>query len=192
MRKKLIFITLCMAFFLFTGCSGTKQIDKVAIAETVTIEDGEYTFYLLSKEDVPKGITIEADSLKEACKLAKDKYIPELSISKIELLLVNEKIYKDVLKNDIEYISKQAKFSPLLNVAICDKNTIKLLSEKKGTSDLIKEQIIHLKKKDESVCVNSLSIFNSFSNKQNKEFCVSYINSQKELSINCIKIFPEK
>lgn len=190
MLKKLICIIFCMIFVFMTGCSGTKQIDKVSLAETVTVDDGGYTFYLLSKEDTPKGIKIEAKSLKEACKLAKEKYIPELSTSKIELLLFDEKIYKDVLKNDIEYISSQAKFSPLLNVAVCDKNTIKLLAEDKDTSNLIKEEIIHLKKKDKNVCVNSLSIFNNFSDKQNKEFCISYINSQKELSVDCIKITP--
>ena len=190
MLKKLLCIIFCMTLIFLTGCSGTKQIDKVSLAQTVAVDDEGYTFYLLSKEDASKGITIEAKSLKEACKFAKEKYIPELSTSKIELLLYNEKIYKDVMKNDIEYISSQAKFSPLLNVAVCDKNTIKLLSEDKSTSELIKEQIIHLKKKDKNVCVNSLSIFNNFSNKQNKEFCISYINSQKELSVNSLKITP--
>lgn len=192
MFKKLLCIILCILSVCLTGCTSSKQIDKASIAETVTANEASgqrvYTFYLLSSADSPEGISVPANSFKEACRLAKDKYIPDLSLSKLELLIIEENIYKDVMKKDIEYISEKASLSPLLYVTICDKNTIKRISEDKKTPELIEEQILLLKNKNNDVNINSLSIFNNFSQVHNEEFCVSYINSQNELKADKIEI----
>lgn len=192
MFKKIMCIMLCILSLFLAGCTGTKQIDKASIAETVTVDENSYTFYLLSSEDAPQGVSVPAKTFKEACTLAKEKYIPNLSLSKLELLIINKKIYKDVLVKDLQYISETAEFSPLLYVVMSDKNTIKTISEDKNAPELIEEQIILQKNKNNDISINSLSIFNNFSSEQDKEFCVSYINSQKELKADKMKISVKK
>lgn len=192
MYKKLMCVVISALLLMLTGCKGTKQIDKASIAETVTVDENTYTFYLLSGEDAPQGVSVDAVSFEEACNLAKKKYIPNLSLSKLELLIINEKIYKDVLEKDIEYISEQPEFSPLMYVTLSDKNTIELISKDKKVPTLIEEQIIQLKNNNDDVNTNSLSIFNNFSSSLNDEFSVSYINSNKEIKAEKIEISVKK
>ncbi len=196
MFKKLLCIILISVSVFTVGCSNSKQIDKASITETVTVDELNdqrvYTFYLLSSEEKPKFIAVPSDNLKNACTLAREKYIPNLSLAKIELYAVNEKIYSDVLIDDIIFISKQSDISPVANVILCDSETLGKFPQEKEMAENIAEHIVLLKKKDKSVSTDCLSIFNNFSNMNKGELSVSYINSKNELKTEAIKINVKK
>ncbi len=196
MIKKLLCIMLSLLSVFATGCTSSKQIDKASIVETVTVDekDGQkvYTFYLLSGEEKPKSVAVPSDNFKNACDLAKEKYIPNLSLAKFELYSVNEKIYSDVLTDDMKFISEQAYFSPVAYVTLCDSETLKKFSEEKETAVEIEEHLSLLNRKDKQVSIDCLSIFNNFSNTKSGELLVSYINSKNELKAETVKINVKK
>lgn len=196
MTKKIIFIFLCILSVLFTGCSSSKQVDKASIAETVTAgeKDGRicYTFYLLSSSDTPVFTSVFADSFEQACTKAKSDYIPNLSLSKLELFITEERIADNTLKTDIKYISENPYFSPLMYVTLCDENLAEKFVNDKKLPEQVEEYIILLKNKNNEISLNSLSIFNNFYSDTNKEFSVSYINSEKEIKAETIKFNAEK
>ncbi len=192
MFKKLFCAVLCLSMIFICGCSNSKQIDKASLAETVTVSEVNgkltYTFYLLSGEDKPQGVSVIANSFREACTLAKEIYIPDLRLEKFELLVVNEKIYSRVLKNDLKYMSEKSFFSPLSYVTLCDENTIKIIEEDKKAPEQIEEYILLLKNKNDDVNINSLSVYNSFAENKGDEICISYINFDNELKVSYLKI----
>ena len=112
MRAKLCVILICLSSVLLSGCQTSRKIETASIIENVSIsaEDSRvcYTFYILSSDDKPKGIRIPADSFGEARKLAESEYIPNLSLSKLELLMIEDSVLEYTLKNDIEYKSLSA------------------------------------------------------------------------------------
>lgn len=192
MPKKIMLILLCVLSILFSGCSSSKQVDKASIAETVTVgeKDGRicYTFYLLSSSDTPVFTSVYADSFGQACTKAKKEFIPNLSLSKLELFITEEKITDKTLKSDIKYISKKPYFSPLMYVTLCDDNLVEKFVNDKKLLEKVEEHIILIKNKNRDVSLNSLSIFNNFFSDSNKEFSVSYINSDEEIKAESIKI----
>ncbi|MDD6988857.1 hypothetical protein [Ruminococcus sp.] len=196
MPKKIILILLCVLSILFSGCSSSKQVDKASIAETVTAgeKDGRicYTFYLLSSSDTPVFTSVFADSFEQACTKAKSEYIPNLSLSKLELFITEEKIMDKTLKSDIKYISEKPYFSPLLYVTLCDDSLVEKFVNDKKLPEQVEEHIVLIKNKNKDISLNCLSIFNNFFSDINKEFSVSYINSDKEIKAESIKINAEK
>ena len=196
MTKKIILIILCLTSILFSGCSSSKQIDKASIAETVTVgeKDGKicYTFYLLSSSDAPVFTSVFADSFEQACSKAKSEFIPNLSLSKLELFITEERIMDKTLKNDIKYISEKPYFSPLMYVTLCDDNLVEKFVNDKKLPEQVEEHIILLKNNNKDLSLNSLSIFNNFYSDSNKVFSVSYINSDKEIKAETLKINAEK
>lgn len=196
MLKKIILILLCISSILFTGCSSSKQVDKASIAETVTVgeKDGRicYTFYLLSSSETPVFTSVFADSFEQACLKAKSEYIPNLSLSKLELFITEEKIMDKTLKTDIKYISEKPCFSPLMYVTLCDENLAGKFVNDKELPEKTEKHIVLLKNKNKDISLNSLSIFNNFYSDSNKEFSVSYINSEKEIKAETRIINAEK
>lgn len=196
MPKKIILILLCISSILFTGCSSSKQVDKASIAETVTVgeKDGRicYTFYLLSSSETPVFTSVFADSFEQACSKAKSEYIPNLSLSKLELFITEEKIMDKTLKTDIKYISEKPCFSPLMYVTLCDENLAEKFVNDKELPEKTEKHIVLLKNKNKDISLNSLSIFNNFYSDSNKEFSVSYINSGKEIKAETRIINAEK
>lgn len=196
MAKKILLIFLCILSVLFTGCSSSKQVDKASIAETVTAgeKDGRicYTFYLLSSSDTPVFTSVFADSFEQACTKAKSEYIPNLSLSKLELFITEEKIMDKTLKSDMKYISEKPYFSPLLYVTLCDDSLVEKFVNDKKLPEQVEEHIVLIKNKNKDISLNCLSIFNNFFSDINKEFSVSYINSNKEIKAESIKINAEK
>ena len=196
MLKKIILILLCISSILFTGCSSSKQVDKASIAETVTVgeKDGRicYTFYLLSSSETPVFTSVFADSFEQACLKAKSEYIPNLSLSKLELFITEEKIMDKTLKTDIKYISEKPCFSPLMYVTLCDENLAEKFVNDKELPEKTEKHIVLLKNKNKDISLNSLSIFNNFYSDSNKEFSVSYINSEKEIKAETRIINDEK
>ena len=196
MPKKIILILLCVLSILFSGCSSSKQVDKASIAETVTVgeKDGRicYTFYLLSSSDTPVFTSVFADSFEQACTKAKSEYIPNLSLSKLELFITEEKIMDKTLKSDIKYISEKPYFSPLMYVTLCDDSLVEKFVNDKKLPEQVEEHIVLIKNKNNDISLNCLSIFNNFFSDFNKEFSVSYINSDREIKAESIKINAEK
>ena len=196
MPKKIILILLCVLSILFSGCSSSKQVDKASIAETVTVgkKDGRicYTFYLLSSSDTPVFTSVFADSFEQACTKAKSEYIPNLSLSKLELFITEEKIMDKTLKSDIKYISEKPYFSPLMYVTLCDDSLVEKFVNDKKLPEQVEEHIVLIKNKNKDISLNCLSIFNNFFSDFNKEFSVSYINSDREIKAESIKINAEK
>lgn len=187
MNKKLLLLFIS-AIILLTGCTDSKPIDKASIAESVTVNKNEYTFFILSSKETPEKIKVNAESFRDACGLAKQKYIPDLSLAKLELFIINEKIYNDVLREDIKYISTQSFFSPQIYITLSDINTIKDMNENKEQSEKIEEQIILLKNKNKDLNTNCLSVYNNISDKKTKEFNVPYITTQDEMRADTKKI----
>lgn len=196
MFKKFLLSLVCLLFIFLSGCSSSKQIDVASLAETVTadIKDGSlcYTFYIIGSDEKVDSVSVFANSFNQACSIAKKSYIPNLSLAKFELFVVNKKIYKEILKSDIEYISSEYYISPLSYVALCDDNTMKFFSETKDAPKVAEEHILLLKNKNKSVNINSLSIFNNFSSAYDREFYIPFINSNEELKAEAIKINSKK
>ena len=194
MSKKIVALLLCFiccVSVLFSGCSEARRIDTAALAENVTVDtvDGKtvYTFFLLSSEDKPCGIDVPADSFEEACDLAENRYIPNISLARIDMIMINKELYKDVMKSDIEYISTQPVYSPNLKVTLCDSNTVKRMKEEKRVPEIIDNELMLTENSTEKVNTTCLSIFNSFS-ESNDDFSVAYISAEKELKIETMKI----
>lgn len=192
MSRKLLSLIMCAAVAMLTGCSDDRRIDKAALAETVTVSnvDGKmmYTFYTLDSSDEQSCVEIQANSFETACVLAKEKYIPNLSLAKFELFVVQKELYEQILENDLEYLSTQYLVSPQLYVVLSDEKTLDNISSSKQTAQQIENYILLLKNKNSEVNINSLSIFNNFKSESNKEFYVSYINSNKEINAEILEI----
>jgi hypothetical protein len=92
------------------------------------------------------------------------------------------------LENDLEYLSTQYLVSPQLYVVLSDEKTLDNISSSKQTAQQIENYILLLKNKNSEVNINSLSIFNNFKSESNKEFYVSYINSNKEINAEILEI----
>ena len=194
--RRAISILLTVVTAVFSGCSNSRQIETASIIKNVSVDrrGGQvvYTFYRLTSEEKPWGIDVPADSFEQACALAGEKYIPNLSLAKLELLMLSEDVYEQVMQDDVDYISTQASFSPIAYVTICDDGAIDRIKETNRTQTLIEEQLILLKKNNPSVNINYLSIFNNFAREGEESFTVPYISSEKELKVSEFKIDREK
>lgn len=188
MRIRLCIILMSLSLLTLTGCRNSRKIETASIIENVAIsqENGKprYTFYTLTSGDKPWGISIPADSFEEACELAEKEYIPNLTLSKLELLMIEDSVVDNVLKTDIEYISSNSSFSPVAYVTLCDRKTIEKFNETTREQDLIEEQLILLKNNNPNVNINYLSVFNNFESAENKEFSVGYITCTDELKVS--------
>ena len=194
--RRAISILLTVVTAVFSGCSNSRQIETASIIKNVSVDrrGGQvvYTFYRLTSEEKPWGIDVPADSFEQACALAGEKYIPNLSLAKLELLMLSEDVYEQVMQDDVDYISTQASFSPIAYVTICDDGAIDRIKETNRTQTLIEEQLILINKNNPSVNINYLSIFNNFAREGEESFTVPYISSEKELKVSEFKIDREK
>ena len=88
-----------------------------------------YNFYLLENSEDVQGVSVEADSLEKAVISAKKAYIPALTLSKLELYLIDSNLGEKTLKTDIDYISKETAISPLTYTALSDTKTLQLFQK---------------------------------------------------------------
>ncbi len=192
MRARLCIVLICLSAVMLSGCQSSRKIETAQIIENVTISERNgqtlYTFYILSSADTPLKTEIPAGSFEQACELAQNQYIPNISLSKLELLMIEEHLIDRVLKTDIEYISTQPSFSPSAFVALCDSKTIDKFSESTREQDLIEEQLILLKKNNPDVSINYLSVFNHFESEKTNEFRVGTLSFDGELKISGKKV----
>ena len=183
---------ICCLPLLFCGCKNSHRIETAAIIENVSVEPDEsglnYTFYLLSDSETPGYVSVPASSFEEARILAQKKYIPNMSLAKLELLLIRKDVGKDVLQKDIEYISTQASFSPVAYVALCDGKTLKKMKRSAESQKWIEQQIILCKNNNPEVNINYLSVFNSYARKDSNSFFVPLITAEGELKVSVAEI----
>lgn len=196
MRKLCSAILVFVIAFSVSGCTYETRIDKASIAETVTVQKGQngfvYNFFMLSNSDETEFVSIEASDFEQACIKAKQGYIPDLSLTKLELFIVSDEVYNEILYNDVSFMAAQYYISPIAYVAVADEDTMNFISESKEAPEKIEKYIILQKNKKHELNVNLLSIFNSFADDKNSEFNISYINSEKELKVVPLKISSEK
>ena len=196
MRRELSIILIIITTVLFTGCDNSRQIETASIIKNVSVDrrNGQivYTFYRLTSDEKPWGTDVPAQSFEEACTLARSWYIPHLSLAKLELLMISEDVYDEVMTGDVDYISTQPFFSPIAYVTLCDDGTMEQFKETNRTQRLIEEQLILLKKNNPSVSIHYLSIFNHFAHIGEDSFTVPYISSKKELKVSEFEIQREK
>ena len=189
LKKLLIFLTIIP--FVLTGCKSSHKLETASIIENVSVhkQDGQliYTFFILTDSDTPNAVAINANSFEEAQSLAAEKYIPDMSLSKLELLLIQKDAREDVMQKDIEYISTQASFSPIARVAVCDSSVIEEMRRKSEVQNTIKNLIILCKKNNSNVKTDYLSVFNSFYG-GGKTVTVPYISGKGELRVSAMEI----
>ena len=117
------------------ACTKAEQLSGKAV----------YNFYLLENSEDVQGVSVEADSLEKAVISAKKTYIPALTLSKLELYLIDSNLGEKTLKSDIDYISKETAISPLTYTALSDTKTLQLFSKDKNALKKVKEHIVLLK-----------------------------------------------
>lgn len=194
---RLLCIVCSMALaLLLTGCSNSRQIESAAIIENVSVDrqDGRlvYTFYRLTSGDKPWGISVSAESFEEACKRASGEYIPNLSLSKLELLLISEDAAQAVMKTDLPYVATQPFFSPVAYLTLCDDRTMEEFEKTNRTQQLIEQQLILLKNHNPSVSIDYLSVFNHLAAGREEGFPVAFIYSEKELKVAEYRLYTKK
>lgn len=196
MRRICLIIFTFGLIILLSGCSYETRIDKASIAETVTVQKGKdgfiYSFYMLSDSDVPEFISVEGADFEQVCTMAREKYIPDLSLTKLELFIVSDEVYNSVLYDDVSFMASQYYISPRAYVVAADDKTMEFISESKEAPEKIEKHIVLQKNKNDDIKVNLLSIFNNFTVNENTDFNIFYINSDKELKTSPIRISSQK
>ena len=180
MNKKLFLLPIMAIVLILGGCSNSNRIDTSSLVQTITAENKSgkavYNFYLLENSEDVQGVSVEADSLEKAVISAKKAYIPALTLSKLELYLIDSNLGEKTLKTDIDYISKETAISPLTYTALSDTKTLQLFSKDKNALNKVKEHIVLLKNNNNNLSVTSLSIFNNFKGKNNGYLSICYIS----------------
>lgn len=196
MNKKLFLLPILAIALILGGCSNSNRIDTSSLVQTITAENKSgktvYNFYLLENSEDVQSISVEAESLEKAVVSAKENYIPMLTLSKLELFLIDSELGEKTLETDIEYISRESMISPLTYTAFSDSKTLQLFSKDKDALKKVKEHILLLKNNTEGLSVTSLSIFNNFKGKNNGYLSICYISSEKELKADIVKIVTQK
>ncbi len=191
MNKKLFLLPIMAIVLILGGCTNSNRIDTSSLVQTITVENKSgkavYNFYLLENSEDVQGVSVEADSLEKAVISAKKTYIPTLTLSKLELYLIDSNLGEKTLKTDIGYISKETAISPLTYTALSDTKTLQLFSKDKNALNKVKEHIVLLKNNNNNLSVTSLSIFNNFKGKNNGYLSICYISSDKELKETLLK-----
>lgn len=196
MNKKLFLLPIMAIVLILGGCSNSNRIDTSSLVQTITAENKSgkavYNFYLLENSENVQGVSVEADSLEKAVISAKKTYIPALTLSKLELYLIDSNLGEKTLKTDIDYISKETAISPLTYTALSDTKTLQLFSKDKEALKKVKEHIVLIKNNNNELSVTTLSIFNNFNGKNNGYLSICCISSEKELKSDIVKIVTQK
>ncbi len=187
MPKKIL-LTLFLAAVTLTGCRSSHQIENAAVIENVSVSTrgGQlyYTFYPLTDSEKPEPVDVPAESFEKARELAASRYIPNMTLAKLELLLIGTDVDGGVMRRDIEYISTQASISPVASVALCDGKTLELLGEETSAQQTVHRLTDRLKRDDPEVKTDYLSVFNSYAKGGSKGFKVPMITCDGELRVS--------
>ena len=190
MFKKAIGFFLIIPLVL-TGCNHSRPIETAAVIETVSVErhNGRlcYTFYPLTDASAPDAVEIPASSFEEARRLARSAYIPNMSLAKLELLLIREDVVAEILRTDIEYISTQASFSPVAYVALCDAAALRQLRQHTEVQQGMKRLLRLCRRQHPEVNIDYLSVFNSYARGEHG-FSVPMVSGDGDLRVSARKL----
>lgn len=178
------------------GCSNSNRIDTSSLVQTITAENKSgktvYNFYLLENSEDVQGVSVEADSLEKAVISAKKAYIPALTLSKLELYLIDSNLGEKNSQNRYWlYFKRNRNFTFDLYCPFGYKNFATFFKDKNALKK-VKEHIVLLKNNNNNLSVTSLSIFNNFKGKNNGYLSICYISSDKELKADIVKTVTEK
>ena len=191
MPKKIL-VLLCVLPLIFTGCRSSHQIENAAVIEEVSVnyQDGQlyYTFYPLTDSGKPEAVAVPAESFEQARSLAEQRYIPNLTLAKLGLLLIEQNVDSEVMRGDIYYISTQASVSPVALVALCDSRTLERLKSDSSARRTIGRQIARLRRDDPEIKTDYLSVFNCYARRRSGGFYVPLITCGGELRASRQKI----
>lgn len=102
MNKKLFLLSIMAIVLILGGCTNSNRIDTSSLVQTVTAENKSgktvYNFYLLKNCEDVQGVSVEAESLEKAVISAKKAYIPMLTLSKLELYLIDSNLGEKISK----------------------------------------------------------------------------------------------
>lgn len=195
MRKRILAL-LCVLPLMLSGCRSSHQIENAAVIEDVSVvsQDGQlyYTFYPLTDSGRPEAVAVPAESFEQARSLAERRYIPNLTLAKLGLLLIEQNVDSDVMRDDIAYISTQASVSPVALVALCDSRTLERLKSDPKARQTIGRQIARLRRDDPEIKTDYLSVFNCYSRRSSEGFYVPLITCGGELRASRQKISAKK
>lgn len=192
MLKKFTVLFLALTLLL-TGCQSSRRIETAAVIENVSVhrENGRliYTFYPLTDSRDPKAIAIPAASFEEAKELGERQYIPNMTLAKLELLLIHSDVCGDAMRRDIDYISTQSSFSPVAYVALCDSGTLSMLRHDSSVQQEVKRQIDLCRQENRDVKYCYLSVYNSYARGNGNGFSVPLLTAEDELRVGTQKVF---
>ncbi len=192
MAKKLLVLLLILPLSM-SGCKSNRRIETATVIENISVQrlGGQlvYTFYPLTDSETPEAVDIPAPSLEEAQRLAQKQYIPNLSLAKLELILIHKNAVSDVMQGDIGYISTRASFSPVAYVALCDGGTLKRMRESTRVQRTIENRLLLCRSHHPDVCLDYLSVYNSYA--RGCCFSVPFICGGDELKVSAVT-FPSQ
>lgn len=114
MNKKLFLLPIMAIVLILGGCSNSNRIDTSSLVQTITAENKSgkavYNFYLLENSEDVQGVSVEADSLEKAVISAKKAYIPALTLSKLELYLIDSNLGEKLSKPILTIFQKKPQF----------------------------------------------------------------------------------
>ena len=115
MNKKLFLLPIMAIVLILGGCTNSNRIDTSSLVQTITVENKSgkavYNFYLLENSEDVQGVSVEADSLEKAVISAKKTYIPTLTLSKLELYLIDSNLGEKTLNRYWLYFKRNRNFT---------------------------------------------------------------------------------
>lgn len=191
MLKKLLSLLCVLLLLLSAGCQNARQIETASVIENVSVqeENGQtvYTFYLLGDSARSEAVAVPARSFEAAVGLAERSYIPHLTLAKLELLLIERGVSREVLRRDIAYIAGESGFSPVARLALCDAKTLLRLRQKSSSQELIANQIDRLQQDNPQIVTDYLSVFNAY--ERGEAFSIPLITCEGDLKATTAVLF---
>ena len=192
--KRILVVLMLLVFLMFTGCSDNKRIDKAEVVKFITAQteknENKYTFYLLTGEQKP--VSVEALDLAEAKKLVKKDYLPELSLSRLEMIIYEEKFDENLMLDDVNHLKKSYSVSPLTKILLANKKTLGEIEEDEKKVDEYNEALIRYKKDNKDSDTELLSVYNKNYEDDKLSLVFPYITEKGQIVSKNIEIASKK
>lgn len=193
MRRIITFFML-LVFLVLSGCSDNKRIDKAEVVKFITVQsdknENKYTFYLLTGEKKP--VSVKALDLAEAKKLVKKDYLPKLSLSRLDMIIYEEKYDKYLLLDDINHLKKNYSVSPLTKIILANKKTFEDIEKDEKKVDEYDEALIRYKKENEDSESDLLSVYNKNFESDTLSLVLPYITQKGQIENKNIEIASKR
>ncbi|MBQ8472311.1 MAG: hypothetical protein IJ501_02280 [Bacilli bacterium] len=189
--KKLILLTIIL---LLTGCSSYIELNDLVVINSIGIEqkDNKYTFYTSIVEEVDeetmkpktKVLEVEGNSLNEIIDNLSNSLSKKIYISHLDLLLINDSIKSNELKEIINFFLNNNESREDFLVA-SSKDIKKTLEETKfkEINDLIE---INQQETSQAIYTTMYDLIDNYYN--NKPIYLTNLIYDEKLSINGLKV----